>query len=192
MSPTIDEYKTSGLTLINTAQRYIDTEPIQNDIASIGKNVYIFYKFLIRCSLDKAWSEYIEYILDTLDYIQLHQDELREFSQLSNDLLSSLEQKQKRSDSLNNNELKNLNEELEKYYEQVELLNQKGELLLQSSATNLNDDNDNHIERLLETINRNYDGLAIKTKARIENADQVDQPKPTTTITEEEVIAKIQ
>jgi hypothetical protein len=38
MSPTIDEYKTIGLTLINTAQRYINTEPIQNEIASIGKN----------------------------------------------------------------------------------------------------------------------------------------------------------
>jgi hypothetical protein len=102
--------------------------------------------------------------------------------------LSSLEQKQKRSESLNNNELKNLNEELEKYYEQVELLNQKGELLLQSSATNLNDDNDNHIERLLETINRNYDGLAIKTKARIETTDQIHQPKLTITTTEEQEV----
>lgn len=37
MSPIIDEYKTSGLVLINTAQRYIDTEPIQNEISSIGK-----------------------------------------------------------------------------------------------------------------------------------------------------------
>ncbi|CAF4852072.1 unnamed protein product, partial [Rotaria magnacalcarata] len=35
MSSTIDEYKTSGLTLINTAQRYIDTEPIQNEISTI-------------------------------------------------------------------------------------------------------------------------------------------------------------
>lgn len=37
MSSTIDEYKSIGLTLINTAERYIDTEPIQNEIASIGK-----------------------------------------------------------------------------------------------------------------------------------------------------------
>jgi hypothetical protein len=38
MSSTIDEYKTIGFTLINTAERYIDTEPIQNEITSIGKN----------------------------------------------------------------------------------------------------------------------------------------------------------
>ncbi|CAF4660902.1 unnamed protein product, partial [Rotaria sp. Silwood2] len=56
MSSTIDEYKTIGLTLINTAQRYINTEPIQNEIASI----------------DKSWSEYVEYILDTSDYIKLY------------------------------------------------------------------------------------------------------------------------
>lgn len=39
MSSTIDEYKTSGLALINLAQRYIDIEPIQNDISSIGKKI---------------------------------------------------------------------------------------------------------------------------------------------------------
>jgi len=50
MSPTIDEYKASGLNLINTAQRYIDTEPIQNEIASIGKTLTIsisYYLFSI-------------------------------------------------------------------------------------------------------------------------------------------------
>jgi hypothetical protein len=45
MSSTIDEYKTSGLTLINTAQRYIDIDSIQNEIASIGKNKLIYFLF---------------------------------------------------------------------------------------------------------------------------------------------------
>ncbi|CAF3411588.1 unnamed protein product [Rotaria sp. Silwood1] len=179
MSSTIDEYKTSGLTLINTAQRYIDTEPIQNEIASI----------------DKSWSEYVEYILDTIDYIQLHQEDLREFHQLSKDLIDTLNEKQIQMPTINENELKNFHDDLEKYYEQVELLNQKGELLLQSSAVNLNDDNENKIERLLETINRNYDSLTINTKVRLENLHNIQQSATpattTTTITtaEEEQIS---
>ncbi|CAF3890084.1 unnamed protein product, partial [Rotaria sp. Silwood1] len=168
MSSTIDEYKTSGLTLINTAQRYIDTEPIQNEIASI----------------DKSWSEYVEYILDTIDYIQLHQEDLREFHQLSKDLIDTLNEKQIQMSTINENELKNFHDDLEKYYEQVELLNQKGELLLQSSAVNLNDDNENKIERLLETINRNYDSLTINTKVRLENLHNIQQSAtPATTTT---------
>jgi hypothetical protein len=139
--------------------------------------------------VDKSWSEYIEYILDTLDYIQLHQDDLREFQQISNELINSLNERQIEFDNMNENELQIFNNQLEKYYEQVELLNQKGELLLQSSATNLNDEQDNHIEHLLETINRNYDSLTIKTKVRLE---QPIQSTITTTTTEhEEVIENI-
>jgi hypothetical protein len=139
--------------------------------------------------IDKSWSEYIEYILDTLDYIQLHQDDLREFQQISNELINSLNERQIEFDNMNENELQIFNNQLEKYYEQVELLNQKGELLLQSSATNLNDEQDNHIEHLLETINRNYDSLTIKTKVRLE---QPIQSTITTTTTEhEEVIENI-
>jgi hypothetical protein len=174
MSSTIDEYKTIGLSLINIAQRYIDIEPIQNEIASI----------------DKSWSEYIEYILDTIDYIQLHQEDLREFQQLSNDLINSLNDKQIQFETMNEDELKNFNDNLEKYYQQVELLNQKGELLLQSSATNLNDDNDNQIERLLETINRNYDSLTIKTKVRLDNTDDI-QKSTTSSITTDEQIPPV-
>jgi hypothetical protein len=37
MSTSVEEYKTIGLTLINTAERYVDTEPIQNELAAIGK-----------------------------------------------------------------------------------------------------------------------------------------------------------
>jgi hypothetical protein len=189
MSPTIDEYKTIGLTLINTAERYIDTEPIQNEIALIGKYSGESFRNYF-CILDKSWSEYIEYILDTIDYIQLHQEDLREFQQLSNHLINSLDDKQTQFETMNDNELKIFNENLEKYYEQVELLNQKGELLLQSSATNLNDDNENQIEQLLETINRNYDGLSVKTKIRLDKTDHIPQPTltsppPTTTTTEE-------
>ncbi|CAF3366835.1 unnamed protein product [Rotaria socialis] len=169
MSSTIDEYKTSGLTLINTAQRYIDTEPIQNEVSSI----------------DKSWSEYIEYILDTIDYIQLHQEDLREFHQLSNDLINLLNEKQLQMEALNDNEVKAFHDDLEKYYEQIESINQKGELLLQSSAINLNDDNENRIEHLLETINRNYDSLIVNTKARLQQITNIQQstPLPTTTTT---------
>jgi len=175
MSSTIDEYKTIGLNLINIAQRYIDIEPIQNEIASI----------------DKSWSEYIEYILDTIDYIQLHQEDLREFQQLSNDLINSLNDKQIQFETMNEDELKTFNENLEKYYQQIELLNQKGELLLQSSATNLNDDNDNQIERLLETINRNYDSLTIKTKVRLDNTDNIQQSTTSSITTTEERIPPV-
>jgi len=143
--------------------------------------------------LDKSWSEYIEYILDTIDYIQLHQEDLREFQQLSNYLINTLNEKQIQFETINDDELKNFYNNLEKYYEQIELLNQKGELLLQSSAINLNDDNENQIEHLLETINRNYDSLTIKTKLRLEDTDDTQQSTTKSTITtQEEVIENIE
>ena len=36
MSSNIDEFKTTGLTLINIAERYLDVESIQNQVATIG------------------------------------------------------------------------------------------------------------------------------------------------------------
>jgi hypothetical protein len=192
MSSTIDEYKAIGLTLINTAEKHIDTEPIQNEVASIGKEIEIYPKvfFSIFSSyLDKSWSEYIEYILDTIDYIQLHQEELHEFQVLSNDSIKLLNEKQAHFEILIDEELKNFHDDLEKFYEQVELLNQKGELLLQSSATNVNDDNENPIERSLETINRNYDSLSTKTKARLQNTNNTEAPIQSIT-TEEKVKEK--
>ncbi|CAF4821283.1 unnamed protein product, partial [Rotaria socialis] len=85
----------------------------------------------------------------------------------------------------NDNEVKAFHDDLEKYYEQIESINQKGELLLQSSAINLNDDNENRIEHLLETINRNYDSLTVNTKARLQQITNIQQstPLPTTTTT---------
>jgi hypothetical protein len=185
MSPTIDEYKASGLNLINTAERYIDTEPIQNEIASIGKTLTISISYYLLFYLDKSWCEYVEYILDTLDYIQLHQEDLQEFHQMSNDLISSLTEKQTNFEAMTDDELKSFNEDLDKFYEQVESLNQKGELLLQSSASNLNDDNENQIERLLETINRNYDSLTVKTKTNLDDTDNIQQPSKPIEIEEE-------
>ena len=128
--------------------------------------------------LDKSWSEYIEYILDTIDYIQLHQEDLSEFDQLSNNLINLLNEKQLHLQTINDNELKILNDDLEKYYEQIESLNQKGELLLQSSGINLNDNNENQIEHLLETINRKYDHLTVNIRARLENSDHIQQSIP--------------
>jgi len=106
---------------------------------------------------------------------------------MSNDLISSLTEKQTNFEIMTDDELKSFNEDLDKFYEQVESLNQKGELLLQSSASNLNDDNENQIERLLETINRNYDSLTVKTKTNLDDTDNIQQPsKPIET--EEEIV----
>ena len=129
--------------------------------------------------VDQSWSEYVEYILDTLDYIQLHQEDLGEFYQLSTRLLTLLDEKQLRFETIDDQALKGFQEELDKAYEQVELLNQKGELLLQSSAVNVNEDN--QVERQLETINKNYDALTMKIKARLQTAEKAKPPTRTTT-----------
>jgi hypothetical protein len=104
---------------------------------------------------------------------------------MSNDLISSLTEKQTNFEIMTDDELKSFNEDLDKFYEQVESLNQKGELLLQSSASNLNDDNENQIERLLETINRNYDSLTVKTKTNLDDTDNIQQPSKPIEIEEE-------
>lgn len=136
MSSTIDEYKIAGSKLINTIQ-------FQNEINSISKSIHSIQIFDCPIVLEKTWSDYNEYILDTLDYLQLHQEDLREFYQLANDLLTLFNEKELQFDK-------------NKLYEQIELLDRKGGLLLQNSAIN---SNDNQIERLLETIHRNYDNL---------------------------------
>ena len=129
----------------------------------------------------------MEYILDTLDYIQLHQEDLQEFQQLSNSLLTRLNENQARLETIGGDQLTTLNDDLEKYYEQVELLNQKGEILLQSSAGNANDENENQIEHQLENINRNYDSLTMNTKARLQHTDPVTPKTPSITTAEETV-----
>lgn len=84
-------------------------------------------------------------------------------------------------ETLNDNEVKPFHDDLEKCYDQVELVNQKGDLLLQSSAMNLNDDNENKIERSLETINRLCDSLTINTKAHLARISNIQQPTESTT-----------
>jgi hypothetical protein len=74
------------------------------------------------------------------------------------------------------------NDEIEKLYEQIELLNQKGELLLQSSSI---DSNENQVEHLLEKINRTYDSLTIKIKIHLDNINQLSQSTTTTTTTDD-------
>jgi len=76
------------------------------------------------------------------------------------------------------------NDEIEKLYEQIELLNQKGELLLQSSSI---DSNENQVEHLLEKINRTYDSLTIKIKVHLDNINQLSQSTTTTTTTTDDV-----
>ena len=58
MSTNIVDLKTIGMTLIHTAERHIDVEPIQNEIAAIGSflilvefssrfNVHLFRSILV-------------------------------------------------------------------------------------------------------------------------------------------------
>ena len=51
---------------------------------------------------------------------------------------------------------------------------------------NKNDNNENQIERSLETINRNYDSLAIRTKVRLQNTNNTQPSIKSTTTTAEE------
>ncbi|CAF4468439.1 unnamed protein product [Rotaria socialis] len=162
MSSTIDEYKTIGFTLISTAQRYIDSDFIEQEITSI----------------DKIWSEYVEYIFDTFDYVQLHQEDLQEFYQLATNLLTSINEKQTQIETINYNELKDFQDEIEKLNENIEFINQKGALLLQSSTS---DSNDNPVERILESISRSYDTLTSKLKTPLNDANQIDSSTTTTT-----------
>lgn len=137
--------------------------------------------FILIFYLDKTWTEHVEYILDTLDYLQLHQEELHDFYQLANNLLLLLNEKQIVFETIKDGDLRNFHEEIEKLSEQIELLNQKGELLLQSSTT---DSNDNPVERLLEEINRNYDSIIMRMRI---SSDQIDQTHQNTAITSNEV-----
>ena len=99
--------------------------------------------------LEKTWSELNEYILDTLDYLQLHQEDLREFYQLAENCLTQLDQYD--------------------LAQQIELLNRKGELLLQSSTIDIDP---NPIENLLETIHRTMK-MSSSSDPTIE--DQLDE-----------------
>ena len=115
-------------------------------------------------ALDKSWSEYVEYILDTLDYIQLHQEELGEFHQLASQLLAAFDEKEKQWEAVDEHAWQAFHDQIAKMSEQVEILNQKGEFLLQGAAISADETNDNQVECLLETVNRHYDALTTKTK----------------------------
>ena len=110
----------------------------------------------------------MEYIFDTLDYIQLHQEEFGEFQQLASQLLQSIDGYQSVLPTVTDTELNSFDDQIEKLSEQVELLNQKGEFLLQSSASG---DEDNQVGRLLDNVNRNYDLLILKIKTRLESEE---------------------
>lgn len=114
MSPTIDKYRDARLKFLA-----IDSNEISD--------------------LEKIWSELNEYILDTLDYLQLHQEDLREFYELAENCLTQIDENQ--------------------LAQQIELLDQKGELLLHSSP---NHSNPNPIDNLVENVHRHYEDLIMK------------------------------
>jgi len=96
--------------LINHCREHLDTDLIENEINSISK----------------SWSEYTEYLFDTIDYLQLHLNDLEEFYRLVEDI------------GKNQDNLK----------EKLCICNRKGEYL-----TRINP-NDRSIELILEKLNR--------------------------------------
>lgn len=118
MSPTIDAYK-------NIYAKFFD-----NDSSDI----------------EKIWSDMNEYILDTLDYLQLHQEDLREFYQLA--------EKCEQADE-------------DEFIQQMELVERKGQLLLQTSPIH---SESNPIEHLLEMLHRKSENF---TRNSFE--DQLDE-----------------
>jgi hypothetical protein len=171
MAPTIGRYKSSGATLISAAEDHIDVESVQNEISAIGKlPIPSSDPFSLEgIVLEQSWSEHVEYIFDTLDYIQLHQEEFSEFHQLATQLLESIDEYQTQLQSVTDAELNSFDDQIEKLSEQVELLTQKGEFLLQSSASAGGDDN--QVESLLDDVNRNYDLFILKIKTRLESVE---------------------
>ena len=171
MAPTIDRYKSGGLALISAAEHHIDVDSIQNEISAIGKlhPVSLEMSSRERIVLEQSWSEHVEYIFDTLDYIQLHQEEFSEFHQLASQLLKFIDEYQTQLQVVTDAELNGFDDRIEKLAEQVELLNQKGEFLLQSSAGGGGEDN--QVESLLDSVNRNYDLLILKIKTRLESEE---------------------
>jgi len=96
--------------LINHCREHLDTDLIENEINSISK----------------SWSEYTAYLFDTIDYLQLHLNDLEEFYRLVEDI------------GKNQDNLK----------EKLCICNRKGEYL-----TRINP-NDRSIELILEKLNR--------------------------------------
>lgn len=133
------------------------------------RKLLVSLKILVSPNSDRTWSEHVEYILDTMDYIQLHQEDLSEFEQMSKNLLERFNENQENLERFDSEQLKDFHEKLEKTYDQVESLNQKGEILLQSSASQTTEETENRVEKLLENINKSYDSLMVKTKARLES-----------------------
>ena len=157
--------------LISAAEHHIDIDSIQNEISTIGKrhSASPETSSLERIVLEQSWSEHVEYIFDTLDYIQLHQEEFSEFHQLASQLLQSIDEHQTQLQTVADADLNGFDDRIEKLSEQVELLNQKGEFLLQSSAGGGGEDN--QVESLLDSVNRNYDLLILKIKTRLESEE---------------------
>lgn len=96
--------------MINHCREHLDTDLIENEINSISK----------------SWSEYTAYLFDTIDYLQLHLNDLEEFYRLVEDI------------GKNQDNLK----------EKLCICNRKGEYL-----TRINP-NDRSIELILEKLNR--------------------------------------
>lgn len=102
--------------------------------------------------LEKLWAECVEFFFDTTDFLQMHDEDLNEFYQLANRLL-------------NENEFEG---------DQIDLLNQKGEFLLENST---NFDTQNPVSELIETINRKYENYLKKishsTEIQQKNLDEI-------------------
>ncbi|CAF1332996.1 unnamed protein product, partial [Didymodactylos carnosus] len=172
----MEDYRTTGFSLINGGQNRFDTKIINDEMEEI----------------DHLWSDYVEHIRDMIDYIQLQKDELLEFNHLSKDLLTLIQEKQCIVDildirqcilsgsSYNQHELreqieqiKQIYDKIEKQYERVEDLNLKGEILLERCSVNENMNKNNVIEQIMENVNKKYDNLTVKAKYSLDNLTQI-------------------
>ena len=95
----------------------------------------------------------------------MYQEDFYEFNQIAHNLLTLRNEQLVHFESIKDDNLKNFFDEVEKLNDQIESIGQKRELLLQNS-------NKNQIEYLLETINRNYNSLIVKTKTSLNNLNK--------------------
>jgi hypothetical protein len=181
-SSTIDHYKASGVTIMSIdASYHIDHVRIQHDLTRIGKRFHsierstVMTSFLFFLSVTN-WSDHVEYVLDTLDYIQLHQNELDEFHELARQLSNELDEYRRQLSSDVNIDRPVFLFNVDQLNQRIELVNRNGDFLLRSSLTS---DNDNGVEHCLNTINRAYERLLndmeMMTKSEQENKSMNEQ-----------------
>lgn len=97
----------------------------------------------------------MEFVVDTLDYIQLYHDELNEFHQLTDDVCQQLNEFESNLSEKTDAELKILHQTMDNF-------NQKAQFALQVP-------NENEMEKLIESINQRYQTLISRVETPVES-----------------------